>query len=106
MLSIQRREDGTVIRGEDLSPVTTFVAGGESADDLLQLQDRFPKVRLQLRGCQRCGGDVTTERDWDGDYVRCLQCGWYQDAPGDAVSELVDTAMARLLEEIEQPRAS
>lgn len=106
MLRVQRREDATVITGEDISSVATFMVGGESPNDVLQIGDRFPQVRLQLRGCQRCGGDVTTERDWDGDYIRCLQCGWYKDAPGDAVTELVDTAMARLLEEMEQPRAS
>jgi hypothetical protein len=110
MLRIERSADTTIISGEDINAGTvssaSFMAGGDSLDALLTTGERFPKVKLQLRGCQRCGGDVTTGRDWDGDYIRCLQCGWYKDAPGDAVSELVETTMARLMEEMEQPRAS
>jgi hypothetical protein len=110
MLRIERSEDSTVIRGQDIHAgagrTPEFLSGGDVYDALLPGGERFPQVRLQLRGCQRCGGDVTSGRDWDGDFVRCLQCGWYKDAPGDAVSELVETTMARLIEEMEQPRAS
>ena len=110
MLRIERSADSTIISGEDTSAVTaspaSFMAVGDNLDALLATGERFPQVKLQLRGCQRCGGDVTTGRDWDGDYIRCLQCGWYKDAPGDAVSALVETTMARLMEEMEQPRAS
>ena len=110
MLRIERSEDSTVIKGQDTfqsqdsSP--RFLTSGDIMDTLVPSGERFPQVRLQLRGCQRCGGDVTSGRDWDGDYIRCLQCGWYKDAPGDAVSELVGSKMARLMEEMEQPRAS
>ena len=96
-----------IIRGEN--PVhgqSNSVPAHSGNGNLAQTGDRFPQVRLQLRGCERCGGDVTSERDWDGDYIRCLQCGWYKDAPGDAVTDLVDSVMARLLAEMEQPRAS
>ena len=93
-------------RGDNPFGVSASGAGADGTDHLTQGTDRFPQVRLQLRGCERCGGDVTSERDWDGDYIRCLQCGWYKDAPGDAVTGLVDSVMARLLEEMEQPRAS
>jgi hypothetical protein len=110
MLRIERSADSTIISGEDTNAgavsSASFMAGGDNLDALLTTGERFPQVKLQLRGCQRCGGDVTTGRDWDGDYIRCLQCGWYKDAPGDAVSELVETTMARLMEEMEQPRAS
>ena len=109
MLRIGRNDDSTVIRGEDIHTIsdsTPEFMTGAGADTLLPSGERFPQVRLQLRGCQRCGGDVTSGRDWDGDFVRCLQCGWYKDAPGDAVSELVDSTMARLMAEMEQPRAS
>ena len=106
MLGIERSENSTVIRRENLFGVNQLGAGSNGADSLTQGGERFPQVRLQLRGCERCGGDVTSERDWDGDYLRCLQCGWYKDAPGDAVTDLVDSVMARLLEEMEQPRAS
>ena len=101
MLRIEKSENSRVIRRENL-----FAGNGLGADNPTQGGERFPQVRLQLRGCERCGGDVTSERDWDGDYIRCLQCGWYKDAPGDAVTDLVDSVMARLLEEMEQPRAS
>ncbi len=106
MLSIESSQNSRVIRGANLFAATGSGAGSAGADSHAQGGERFPKVRLQLRGCERCGGDVTSERDWDGDYIRCLQCGWYKDAAGDAVTDLVDSVMARLLEEMEQPRAS
>ena len=110
MLRIERTGDATVIRGQDVPQrqdmSTEFMTGGDILETMIPGGERFPKVRLHLRGCQRCGGDVTSGRDWDGDYIRCLQCGWYMDAPGDAVSELVGSTMARLMEEMEQPRAS
>ena len=105
MLRIERSKDSTIIRGEDIFAVSELKAGADNADNLLQGSERFPQVRLQLRGCERCSGDVISERDWDGDYIRCLQCGWYRDAPGDAVTELVDSVTERLLGEMEQPRA-
>ncbi len=106
MLRIDSSENSRINRGENLFAVGQFGAGASGNDNLGQSGERFPQVRLQLRGCERCGGDVTNERDWDGDYIRCLQCGWYKDAPGDAVTDLVDSVMARLLAEMEQPRAS
>ena len=109
MLRIERNENSTVIRGEDIHAGTDsspeFMNRADILETLLPGGERFPQVRLQLKGCQRCGGDVTSGRDWDGDYVRCIQCGWYKDAPGDGVSELVESAMTRLMEEMEQPRA-
>ena len=110
MLRIERSENSTVIRGQDTNQgrdsSTEFMSRTDVMDTLLPSGERFPQIRLQLRGCQRCGGDVTSGKDWDGDFVRCLQCGWYKDAPGDAVSELVESTMARLMEEMERPRAS
>lgn len=106
MLRIERSENSEIIRGENLFGVNQLRAGTNGPGDLSQGSERFPQVRLQLRGCERCGGDVTSERDWDGDYLRCLQCGWYKDAPGDAVTGLVDSVMTRLLDEMQQPRAS
>jgi len=106
MLRIERSENSGIIRGESLFGANQLGAGTNGPGDLSQGSERFPQVRLQLRGCERCGGDVTSERDWDGDYLRCLQCGWYKDAPGDAVTGLVDSVMTRLLDEMQQPRAS
>lgn len=30
---------------------------------------------IKFKGCKRCGGDLFLERDSDGVYVTCLQCG-------------------------------
>ena len=30
---------------------------------------------VKAKGCKRCGGDLFLERDSDGVYVSCLQCG-------------------------------
>ena len=30
---------------------------------------------IKIRGCKRCGGDLFLERDSDGVYISCLQCG-------------------------------
>ena len=68
--------------------------------------ERFPKVTLRLKSCERCGGDVTTGRDWHGDYLQCLQCGWYKDEPGDALSGLVEASMSSLMEEMERNHRS
>ena len=30
---------------------------------------------IKYKGCRRCGGDLFLERDFEGFYVSCLQCG-------------------------------
>jgi predicted RNA-binding Zn-ribbon protein involved in translation (DUF1610 family) len=30
---------------------------------------------IKVKGCKRCGGDLFLERDSEGAYVACLQCG-------------------------------
>lgn len=30
---------------------------------------------IHLKGCQRCGGDVTKNINRYGEYYECLQCG-------------------------------
>jgi DNA-directed RNA polymerase subunit RPC12/RpoP len=30
---------------------------------------------IKFKGCRRCGGDVFLERDVEGIYIACLQCG-------------------------------
>ena len=30
----------------------------------------------KLKGCPHCEGDIFTDRDWDGWYEQCLQCGY------------------------------
>ncbi len=33
----------------------------------------------RLKGCPKCKGDIFVDRDIDGWYERCLQCGYNQD---------------------------
>jgi len=30
---------------------------------------------IKFKGCKRCGGDLFIERDSEGAYISCLQCG-------------------------------
>jgi DNA-directed RNA polymerase subunit RPC12/RpoP len=30
---------------------------------------------VKFKGCKRCGGDLFLERDAEGAYIACLQCG-------------------------------
>jgi hypothetical protein len=30
---------------------------------------------VKLKGCKRCSGDLFVERDIEGTYIFCLQCG-------------------------------
>jgi len=36
-------------------------------------------VRLRLKGCPRCRGDLAVELDQWGWYEECIQCGYLQD---------------------------
>ncbi len=33
------------------------------------------QYRIKMKSCQRCGGDLSLERDQYGAYVACIQCG-------------------------------
>ncbi len=33
----------------------------------------------RLKGCPKCKGDIFLEKDIDGWYERCLQCGYNRD---------------------------
>ena len=61
---------------------------------------------LRLKGCQRCGGDVAVSSDWHGDYLQCLQCGWYKDTSVDPVQTLARNAISAVREELGLPKAS
>ena len=37
------------------------------------------KPALLLKGCPKCGGDLSVARDIYGRYVSCLQCGLVKD---------------------------
>ncbi|MQG56551.1 MAG: hypothetical protein FI709_01365 [SAR202 cluster bacterium] len=45
---------------------------------------------VNYKSCIRCGGDVTMTKDWYGEYLRCLQCGWSKDTAGDSLSNLIE----------------
>ena len=45
---------------------------------------------VNYKSCTRCGGDVTMTKDWYGEYLRCLQCGWSKDTAGDSLSNLIE----------------
>jgi hypothetical protein len=52
------------------------------------------KPALFLKGCPRCGGDLSLTRDIHGRYISCLQCGLLKDiedkvAPGRPVFPVV-----------------
>ncbi len=36
---------------------------------------------ILLKGCSRCGGDLSTNRDVYVPYVSCIQCGAMKDVP-------------------------
>lgn len=61
---------------------------------------------IRFKACERCNGDVTIGKDWHGDYIQCLQCGWYKDTSGDPLEGMVTRAMDTLREQMEQRRAS
>ena len=108
MLGIDGSMDSSIKRGEVISARASraYVNRIRAANASAPTQASLPKVTLTLKGCERCGGDVSTGRDWHGDYLQCLQCGWYRDSPGDALSHLVDSAMTTLREQMEQAKAS
>ncbi len=38
-------------------------------------------MTLHLKSCNRCGGDMNSNRDMYGEYRMCLQCGNMVDIP-------------------------
>ncbi|MDA0770465.1 MAG: hypothetical protein BZY79_04200 [SAR202 cluster bacterium Casp-Chloro-G4] len=36
-------------------------------------------MMLHFKGCPRCQGDLTTNKDMYGEYSECLQCGYVLD---------------------------
>ncbi len=54
--------------------------GTEKADlNKLTRSRRRGPVRLRLKGCPRCKGDLVTELDQWGWYEECIQCGYLHD---------------------------
>ena len=47
---------------------------------------------IQLKGCQRCGGDLVHSADSYGAYLQCLQCGRF---PLEIVPRLPQMKMVR-----------
>ncbi len=36
----------------------------------------------KLKSCMRCRGDIYIDKDYDGWYEHCLQCGYLRPIPG------------------------
>ena len=47
----------------------------EVKEVLLSTGSRIMLNIIRFKGCKRCGGDLFLERDSEGLYVSCLQCG-------------------------------
>ena len=41
-------------------------------------------MTLHLKSCNRCGGDMNSNRDMYGEYRMCLQCGNMVDIPNES----------------------
>lgn len=54
---------------------------GEGDLNELTRRGRPVRVRLKLKGCPRCKGDVVVELDQWGWYEECIQCGYLHDLP-------------------------
>lgn len=39
------------------------------------------------KGCKKCNGDLTPERDCYGSYIRCMQCGTIIEDRAESVSQ-------------------
>lgn len=45
-----------------------------------------------LKGCPRCNGDLTPDRDRYGNYIYCIQCGYYLTETEEATVKRFDPA--------------
>lgn len=64
---------------------------------------------LWLKCCPRCVGDLYESKDWFGDYIGCVQCGYHLTEEEEArfVSRPVHHAAAsRALVAVEEPLAA
>lgn len=62
-------------------------------------------MALHLKGCIRCGGDAVSEADWHGEYLRCIQCGWYRDTSDDPARLAAREALIPLCDQFGQRKA-
>ena len=56
---------------------------------------------LILKGCPKCGGDLSFDRDVHGEYVICLQCGLLRD-----VTEATHVATKPRIEALPEQKAA
>ncbi|MGQ9572277.1 MAG: hypothetical protein ACUVV3_03700 [Dehalococcoidia bacterium] len=47
-------------------------------------------MTVRLKGCPRCGGDMTYEVDIYGPFRQCLQCSYLEDLPAEATPVAAD----------------
>ena len=38
-------------------------------------------IMWKFKSCSRCGGDISIDKDMDGWYEQCLQCGYIREIP-------------------------
>ena len=55
---------------------------------------------IQFKSCARCKGDVNVTKDWYGEYLQCMQCGWSKDTSGDPLAGLIESVIAPAREAI------
>lgn len=63
---------------------------GERIDAVMKNNTRF-----FFKSCAKCGGDMVQDRDLDGYFRKCLQCGRIIDL-GPTLQPLADTAERKL----------
>jgi DNA-directed RNA polymerase subunit M/transcription elongation factor TFIIS len=44
-------------------------------------------MTVDLKACERCGGDMSYESDIYGQFRQCLQCSYLEDLPPEAAAE-------------------
>jgi hypothetical protein len=57
-------------------------------------------MRLRLKSCPRCGGDLRVDRDWKEWYEQCIQCGYL------SFLESMATPASHLSREVEESPVS
>ena len=53
-------------------------------------------ARFFFKSCSRCGGDMVQDRDLDGYFRKCLQCGRIVDLPATPQPVVADSRDKRL----------
>ena len=73
------------------------IDGGNHANPIRERTDAVMKnnARFFFKSCAKCGGDMVQDRDFDGYFRKCLQCGRIVDL-GATLEPLAETAGRQL----------